>query len=67
MRERAASARRCCRAAAEWAREQGYEHIGLHFAAPNLQGAKFWQSSGFKPVEFGIRRHIDERVAWADR
>jgi GNAT superfamily N-acetyltransferase len=52
---------------AEWAREQGYEHIGLHFAAPNLQGAKFWQSSGFKPVEFGVRRHIDERVAWADR
>ncbi len=53
--------------AAAWAREQGYEHIGLHFAAPNLQGAKFWQSSGFKPVEYGVRRRIDERVAWADR
>ncbi|MBF6600745.1 MAG: GNAT family N-acetyltransferase [Dehalococcoidia bacterium] len=52
---------------AAWAREQGYKHIGLHFAAPNLQGAQFWQSSGFKPIEFGIRRHIDERVAWAGR
>ena len=51
--------------ATDWAREQGYEHIGLHFAAPNLQGAAFWQSSGFRPVEFGMRRHIDERVAWA--
>ena len=51
--------------AAAWAREQGYEHMGLHFAAPNLQGAAFWQSSGFRPVEFGMRRHIDERVAWA--
>ena len=53
--------------AVAWAREQGYEHIGLHFAAPNLQGAKFWQSSGFKPMEFGIRRRIDDRVAWANR
>jgi len=52
---------------AEWAREQGYEHIGLHFAAPNLQGAKFWQSSGFRPVEFGMRRRVDDRVAWANR
>lgn len=53
--------------AAAWAREQGYEHIGLHFASPNLQGAKFWQSSGFKPMEFGIRRRIDDRIAWANR
>lgn len=51
----------------EWAREKGYEHIALHFAAPNVQGAKFWQSSGFVPVEHGMRRHIDERIAWANR
>ena len=50
-----------------WAREQGYEYVGLHFATSNLSGAKFWQSSGFKPVEYGMRRHIDERIAWANR
>src|SRR6185295_11685832 len=44
----------------EWARGRGHEYITLHFAAPNLQGARFWQSSGFVPVEFGLRRRIDE-------
>jgi GNAT superfamily N-acetyltransferase len=53
--------------AVAWAREKGYEHIALHFASANLQGAKFWQSSGFKPVEHGMRRHVDERIAWANR
>lgn len=52
---------------AEWAREQGYEHIALHFASANLPGAKFWQSSGFRPVEHAMRRRIDERIAWANR
>lgn len=52
---------------AEWAREQGYRHIALHFASANLPGAKFWQSSGFLPVEHAMRRHIDDRIAWADR
>jgi GNAT superfamily N-acetyltransferase len=52
---------------AEWAREQGYEHIALHFASANLPGAKFWQSSGFRPVEHGMRRRLDERIAWANR
>ncbi len=51
----------------EWAREQGYEHIALHFASANLQGAKFWQSSGFRPVEHSMRRRVDERIAWANR
>lgn len=50
-----------------WAREQGYEHVALHFASANLSGAKFWQSSGFKPVDHGMRRRIDERIAWADK
>ena len=49
----------------DWAREQGYEHVALHFAAPNVAGAKFWQSQGFVPVEHRMVRHIDERVAWA--
>ncbi len=52
---------------AEWAREQGYEYMTLHFAAPNLQGARFWQSSGFVPVEFGLRRRVDDRIAWANK
>jgi GNAT superfamily N-acetyltransferase len=51
----------------EWAREQGYDHVALHFASANLPGAKFWQSSGFRPVEHGLRRHIDERIAWANK
>jgi GNAT superfamily N-acetyltransferase len=50
-----------------WAREQGYENVALHFATANLSGAKFWQSSGFIPVEYGMRRRVDERVAWANR
>jgi GNAT superfamily N-acetyltransferase len=50
-----------------WAREQGYQHVALHFASANVPGAKFWQSSGFHPVEHGMRRHIDERIAWANR
>lgn len=49
----------------DWAREQGYAHIALHFATPNLSGAQFWQSSGFVPVEYGMRRTIDPRIAWA--
>lgn len=50
----------------EWARERGYQHIALHFSTANLQGAKFWQSSGFSPVDYGMRRRIDERIAWAN-
>jgi GNAT superfamily N-acetyltransferase len=49
----------------DWAREQGYEYVALHFAAPNVPGAKFWQSNGFLPIEHRMSRHIDERIAWA--
>ena len=49
----------------EWAREQGYEHIALHYASPNISGARFWQSQGFEPLEYRLTRHIDERIAWA--
>jgi GNAT superfamily N-acetyltransferase len=51
--------------AVRWARDAGYEHIALHFATANLEGARFWQSSGFQPVEYRMARHIDERIAWA--
>ncbi len=51
----------------EWAREQGYQHVALHFAAANLPGANFWQSSGFRPVEHSMRRRLDDRIAWANK
>jgi len=49
-----------------WAREQGYRWCALHFAAPNISGASFWLGSGFRPAEYRLRRHIDERIAWAN-
>lgn len=49
----------------DWARDQGYRQIALHFAAANVAGAKFWQSSGFRPIEHRVHRRIDERIAWA--
>jgi GNAT superfamily N-acetyltransferase len=52
---------------AQWAREEGYDYMTLHFAAPNLQGARFWQSSGFVPIEYGLRRRVDDRIAWANK
>ncbi len=36
----------------------------LHFDA-DFAGARFWLGNGFRPVEHRLRRHIDERVAWA--
>ena len=50
-----------------WAREKGYKNVALHFATANLSGARFWQTSGFKPIDYGMRRHIDERIAWANK
>jgi GNAT superfamily N-acetyltransferase len=49
----------------EWAREQGYEHVALHYASPNLSGARFWQSQGFEAIEYRMARRVDERIAWA--
>lgn len=49
----------------EWARQRGYEHIALHYASPNISGARFWQSQGFEAMEYRLTRHIDERIAWA--
>ena len=49
----------------DWAREQGYEHVALHFAAPNVQGARFWLGQGFRPVEYRMTRYVDDRIAWA--
>jgi GNAT superfamily N-acetyltransferase len=48
-----------------WAREQGYEYVALHFAAPNVSGARFWLGNGFIPVEYRMTRTIDDRISWA--
>lgn len=48
-----------------WAREQGFDHCALHFMTANILGARFWQRSGFRPVQTRWCRVIDERIAWA--
>jgi GNAT superfamily N-acetyltransferase len=49
----------------EWAREQGYDLCTVGYFAPNILGARFWQSKGFKPIGYTLERRIDERIAWA--
>jgi hypothetical protein len=46
-------------------REQGYELCTVGYYAPNLLGARFWQSKGFKPLGYTLERRIDPRIAWA--
>jgi ribosomal protein S18 acetylase RimI-like enzyme len=48
----------------DWARNNGYDYVALHYASPNISGARFWQSQGFEPVEYRLTRRIDERIAW---
>ncbi|MGI8926887.1 MAG: GNAT family N-acetyltransferase [Tepidiformaceae bacterium] len=51
----------------DWCREQGYDWCCLHYASANPSGAPFWQRQGFVAVEYIMQRHIDERIAWANR
>jgi GNAT superfamily N-acetyltransferase len=48
-----------------WAREQGYTTCTLHYLAPNIVGARFWTSNGFRPIAHILVRRVDERMAWA--
>ena len=48
-----------------WARETGHERCTLHVLTANHSGEPFWTANGFAPVEYGLERHLDERVAWA--
>jgi GNAT superfamily N-acetyltransferase len=48
-----------------WARGQGYELCTVGYYAPNLLGARFWQSKGFKPLGYTLERRLDPRIAWA--
>lgn len=45
--------------------EKDVQWCALHYIAGNPRGGRFWPSKGFLPVEYVMRRHVDERVAWA--
>ncbi len=51
--------------AMRWAQEQGHRWCALHVYAANISGAAFWFGNGFRPLEHRLRRHVDERIAWA--
>ena len=50
-----------------WAHTAGYETCTLHFASANPSGGPFWLGHGFRPIEHAMQRHVDERIAWANR
>jgi ribosomal protein S18 acetylase RimI-like enzyme len=50
-----------------WATGAGFSTCVLHFLSANLAGARFWQANGFWPLTHTLARHIDERIAWANR
>lgn len=45
--------------------ENDVQWCALHYIAGNPRGGHFWPAKGFLPVEYVLRRHVDERVAWA--
>lgn len=51
------------RAAADWARERGHEHMDVSFqiASPILRS--FWLKSGFKPVGWKVARRLPQSLA----
>lgn len=44
---------------------RGIESCSLHYVSGNPRGGRFWPAKGFVPVEATLKRHVDERVAWA--
>lgn len=44
---------------------EGVEWCSLHFVSGNPRGGNFWPSKGFVAIELAMKRHVDERVAWA--
>ncbi|MCH8026295.1 MAG: GNAT family N-acetyltransferase [Chloroflexi bacterium] len=51
--------------AMDWAKDAGYRWCVLHFYSANISGASFWLGNAFRPLEYRLRRHVDERIAWA--
>jgi GNAT superfamily N-acetyltransferase len=45
--------------------EKDVQWCALHYVAGNPRGGHFWPAKGFLAVEYVLRRHVDERVAWA--
>lgn|GEM_PF-744752 len=43
----------------------GVEWCALHYVSGNPRGGNFWPSKGFAAIELAMKRHVDERVAWA--
>ena len=35
----------------------------VSFGPANISAAAFWHGKGFRPVYYGLLRHIDERIA----
>jgi len=56
--------RECYFAFEDWVKSQNAESIALAAVAPNVRGAKFWESVGFgfprcyPPARFGLKRHV---------
>lgn len=48
-----------------WARESGYERIGVDFESANLLARRFWLSR-FDPICLSFERHLDHRLAPAN-
>ncbi|MFT4572467.1 MAG: GNAT superfamily N-acetyltransferase [Hyphomicrobiaceae bacterium] len=48
-----------------WLASRRQNRCALHFVAGNPLGRRFWLGQGFRPAEVLLRRHVDERVAWA--
>ncbi len=47
------------------ARAAGHAHCTVSWRTPNISGARFWLSRGFRPVRYQLCRVTDERIAWA--
>ena len=45
-----------------WLRFHGHRWCALHFVAGNQLGRRFWLGNAFAPVEYTLKRHVDERV-----
>ena len=53
-------------AALTQAREDGYDRCTVGWMTANLSGARFWQTSGFRPLLYRLVREVDPRVGWAN-
>jgi GNAT superfamily N-acetyltransferase len=49
----------------QWAHDQGYEQMALHYFSANPTGGFFWRKHGFEAVQYAMTRLVDERIAWA--